>query len=254
MPQVPQVPPVPPPPAERPPRPERPDQGEFDPPLATWSPLEAVPVLVMALVLAFLADAVVMAVIPGCASAFVVASFLGELAFAVAVLVWVRFVNRGPLAALGAPRHPLGDIGTGFAGGLLLTVAGLAAAAIVLAVGRAILGHQPAQPQQIETCVGGAWLPLSGIVVILAAPFGEELFFRGFLYKGLRRRYPPWKAALISGAAFSLIHVQPILVLALFPVGVGLAMVYERRQSVLASMVAHATFNVIGFLSIIHAR
>jgi len=43
-------------------------------------------------------------------------------------------------------------------------------------------------------------------------------------------------------------------VLALFPVGVGLAMVYERRQSVLASMVAHATFNVIGFLSIIHAR
>ena len=183
-----------------------------------------------------------------------VASFLGELAFAVAVLVWVRFVNRGPLAALGAPRHPLGDIGTGFAGGLLLTVAGLAAAAIVLALGRAILGHQPAQPQQIETCVGGAWLPLSGIVVILAAPFGEELFFRGFLYKGLRRRYPPWKAALISGAAFSLIHVQPILVLALFPVGVGLAMVYERRQSVLASMVAHATFNVIGFLSIIHGR
>ena len=91
-------------------------------------------------------------------------------------------------------------------------------------------------------------------MVILAAPFGEELFFRGFLYKGLRRRYPPWKAALISGAAFSLIHVQPILVLALFPVGVGLAMVYERRQSVLASMVAHATFNVIGFLSIIHAR
>jgi membrane protease YdiL (CAAX protease family) len=33
-------------------------------------------------------------------------------------------------------------------------------------------------------------------------------------------------------------------------VGVGLAFVYERRGSLLASMTAHATFNLFGFLLI----
>jgi membrane protease YdiL (CAAX protease family) len=99
------------------------------------------------------------------------------------------------------------------------------------------------------------------VLAVIAAPVGEELFFRGFLYRGLRRRFLMWPAALISAAAFALIHVDPdalgasvILVLALFPVGVGLALIYEKRQSVLAPMVAHATFNLIGITMIILSR
>ena len=95
-------------------------------------------------------------------------------------------------------------------------------------------------------------------MVILVAPLGEELFFRGFLYKGLRRRFSMWPAAVISATAFGAAHFAGvdflILIPALVVVGIGLALVYEKRQSLLASMSAHATFNLIGFLMIALSR
>jgi len=54
--------------------------------------------------------------------------------------------------------------------------------------------------------------------------------------------------------AFGLLHFQGVSFLLIIPglvvVGIGLALVFERRQSILASMAAHATFNLVGFLSI----
>ena len=51
---------------------------------------------------------------------------------------------------------------------------------------------------------------------------------------------------------FGLAHYQSesflLIIPSLIVVGVGLAFVYERRQSLLASVVAHGTFNVIGVL------
>ena len=41
---------------------------------------------------------------------------------------------------------------------------------------------------------------------------------------------------------------------ALVVVGIGLALVYEKRQSLLVSMAAHATFNLVGFLMIASSR
>ncbi len=40
----------------------------------------------------------------------------------------------------------------------------------------------------------------------------------------------------------------------LWVVGIGLAFVYQRRRSLLASMAAHGTFNVIGFLFLLADR
>jgi membrane protease YdiL (CAAX protease family) len=37
-------------------------------------------------------------------------------------------------------------------------------------------------------------------------------------------------------------------------VGIGLAVVYQKRQSLLASMAAHGTFNVIGFAFLLLSR
>jgi hypothetical protein len=44
------------------------------------------------------------------------------------------------------------------------------------------------------------------------------------------------------------------LVAPLFIVGMGLALIYERRQSLLASMAAHAAFNLAGFIGIALSR
>lgn len=233
------------------PVPPRPDEV---PPPATWSPWEAVPAFALAVVGAGAATAPLALVVRSCGGRSVLVSFLGELAFAGAAVFWVKVVNRGPLAALGLPRRPARDLRTGLLGAAGLLLVAYAAAFVVIAVASAILGHRPAQPEQIQSCITGTSLGLSGLVVVLVAPFGEEIFFRGFLYKSLRNRFSPWPAALISSVAFALVHVSPILILSIFPVGVLLALVYERRQSLLAAMVAHAGFNLVGFLLIVSSR
>jgi CAAX protease family protein len=224
------------------------------PPQATWNPLEAIPVFFIAVAATLVASVPLVAVKHFCGGQAVIGTFVGEAAFGAAVLGWVRFVNHGPLAALGLPKRPLLDIGAGLATGALLIVAGSATLALVRFLVSQVIGHQPAEPQQVMSCVRGSALSLLGPVVVIVAPFGEELFFRGFLYKGLRRRRSVAVSVVVSSVAFGLVHVYPLLIPPLVVVGAGLALVYERRQSLLASMVAHATFNLLGFITIFISR
>jgi membrane protease YdiL (CAAX protease family) len=89
-----------------------------------------------------------------------------------------------------------------------------------------------------------------GILVVIAAPVSEELFFRGFLFGGLRGRTSFWPAALISGILFGAIHLlggswEVIPPLAAF--GVLLAWLYERTGSLGPPMLMHALQNGIAF-------
>ena len=45
-----------------------------------------------------------------------------------------------------------------------------------------------------------------------------------------------------------------LIIPSLMVVGIGLALIYEHRQSVLASMAAHATFNLVGYVFIVLGR
>ncbi len=228
--------------------------GPEAPPPASWRPIEVLPVFVIAIVVALLASVPLAAIQDRRAPLFVATSLIGELAFGATVLAWVHLVDHGPLAALGRPRHPWKDVGTGVLAGAMLTVVAIISSLVVIAVATAILGHRPAQPDQIPDYVSGVAFALSGLVVVFAAPFGEELLFRGFFYKSLRRRWSVWPSVLLSSAGFALLHGQPVLIFAILPVGIGLALVYEWRQSILASMAAHATFNLIGFITIAATR
>src|SRR2546427_1409110 len=104
--------------------PPRPPADGSRPPAATWKPLEAIPVFVIAIVLAALTGAVAFLFLQGRTVRFVVGELVGELAFAAAVIGWVRLVNRGPLAALGPPRRPLVDVAAGIGTGVALLVVG----------------------------------------------------------------------------------------------------------------------------------
>src|SRR5207237_327636 len=152
-----------------------------------------------------------------------------------AVVLWVRYVNRGPLTALGLPRRPLGDLAWGVGTGAALVLGGDFILYVTQVIVQSIIGHTPPQPQQVELCVRGVALLYLAPVVILAAPMGEETFFRGFLYKGLRRRTSVWPAAITSAVLFAAVHFQGVSFLQLLPslfvVGMGLALVYEHRQS-----------------------
>ena len=85
-----------------------------------------------------------------------------------------------------------------------------------------------------------------GLIVVLA-PISEELFFRGFLFSGLRSRLSLWPAALIAGAVFGLVHAPTGIttVIPLAALGVGLCWLYERTGSLWPSIFAHTINNAL---------
>ena len=225
---------------------------------APWRAIEAIPVFVLALIAATVITAPVALATESCGVTFVVGALALEVGFVVAVVAWVRLVSRAPLSALGLPRSPLGDLGLGAGAGLGLLVAGYVVLAAVQAVVTALTGEAPPAPEQIESCVrGGALLSMAPVVVV-AAPIAEETFFRGFLYRGLRRRMATASAALVSGIVFGVTHFAGASFLLIIPaltvVGFGLALLYETRGSLLAPISAHAVFNLFGFVQILADR
>ena len=87
------------------------------------------------------------------------------------------------------------------------------------------------------------WLLVGGVVV---APVVEEVFFRGFVFAGLCRRYDWRKAALISSALFALIHLQPTAFLPIFILGYIFAYLYHRSDSIWPAIVMHVSTNALG--------
>jgi len=110
------------------------------------------------------------------------------------------------------------------------------------------------QEQQVLQDIGAekdtVMLVALGILVVGIAPVAEEIFFRGFLFGGLRGKLSFWPAALISGIFFGAIHIlggswQAVVLLSLF--GVLLAFLYERTGSLGPPILMHVLQNAIAF-------
>jgi membrane protease YdiL (CAAX protease family) len=252
-----------------PPRPDLlPEEGRDAPPPATWKAIEALPVALIWLAATAVFSSILVFIFPSRLSSgnllddpllFTVANAFQELSIIGSVALWIRLVNHGSLRSLGLPpREPGRDVGAG----VLAAVGMIFASGIVLVAVRALVdlvaGHSVSGPEQIPRTVTGGYLWFTGVVVVVLAPVAEETFFRGFLYRGLRRVFSAWPAALISGVCFGLVHFQEkrslLIIPSLIVVGIVLAMVYERRRSLLASVAAHAVFNLLGFLTIALGR
>lgn len=89
-------------------------------------------------------------------------------------------------------------------------------------------------------------LVLAGVAVIVAAPLAEEIFYRGLIFGGLQR-WGFWPAALISGAVFSGVHLDPGSLIPFFIIGVTLAWLFWRRGNLWESVAFHVLFNAVSF-------
>lgn len=95
----------------------------------------------------------------------------------------------------------------------------------------------------------------AGFLIIVVAPVSEEVFFRGFMFAGLRRSMPVWGAAVISAVVWGSLHlsggnVGVAIQLAVF--GVILALLYERSGSLWATIFAHGLNNTVAFLYLVN--
>jgi len=86
------------------------------------------------------------------------------------------------------------------------------------------------------------WLLAGGVIV---APVVEEVFFRGFVFAGLRQRYDWKKAAVISSALFAVIHATPTAVIPIFILGCIFAYLYHRSDSIWPAILMHVSTNAL---------
>jgi CAAX protease family protein len=136
-----------------------------------------------------------------------------------------------------------------------LSVVGLAVGAwVVYFVAQLVLGALVSPDQdnvRDELGLGGTsagTIVITYLLVVVGAAVGEELFFRGIVFAGLRKRYSLWPAALVSSVLWGLLHLAGgnlgvVAVLVVF--GLFLAWLYERTGTIWAGIIAHGLNNAI---------
>ncbi len=98
----------------------------------------------------------------------------------------------------------------------------------------------------------GFGLRLSAFLVLgLLAPIAEEMMFRGWLWTGLRRSWPPFTCSLVSGGLWLLTHVgegtAKMAILA--PVALLLGLARDRSASLRAPVLLHIALNLTSLVT-----
>ena len=102
-------------------------------------------------------------------------------------------------------------------------------------------------PLPVDADQGIATVAVLGLAVVVAAPFGEELFFRGLLFRGLRGHWRVLPALALSGLIFGLFHLNLSVLVPFTAVGMVFAWAMEQSESLWTSIAAHAAFNSLAF-------
>ncbi|BAY74136.1 abortive infection protein [Nostoc linckia NIES-25] len=84
----------------------------------------------------------------------------------------------------------------------------------------------------------------------IAAPFFEELLFRGFLLPSLTRYLPVWGSIIVSSLLFAIAHLSLSEILPLTALGIVLGVVYTRSRNLLAPILLHSLWNSGTLLSL----
>ncbi len=135
---------------------------------------------------------------------------------------------------------------------------GLAAAAYLGYIAFALVYSALVHPQQEDVTRdlglghGAFGTIAAGVLIVIVAPFAEEIFFRGFIFGGLRRRFSFLTAAVLSGLIFGLFHFTGLSSIGVVPqlalFGFALAWLYEKTGSIYPSIAVHAVNNALAFV------
>ncbi|MCD6540186.1 MAG: CPBP family intramembrane metalloprotease, partial [Candidatus Omnitrophica bacterium] len=98
------------------------------------------------------------------------------------------------------------------------------------------------------------FLSILALEAIFLAPVVEELFFRGLLFKLLRKKFSFILSSLLTGSIFSLLHNNSFSFLPVLILSIGLAYLYERKKNLLAPVFLHSFHNFISFSLLILLR
>lgn len=168
-----------------------------------------------------------------------------------AVLLLRRLPEHNRRWAVAPKRSLRAAIGLGVPVGIGIVFC----AGLIIVVGAAIDPVVERRLDEVEDIGTSPWqLVLTITALVVLAPLGEELLFRGLLLRALTRRLRFWPAAAITSVLFTAAHADAYLLwpraIALFGTGLALAWVY-RRRGYWASVAAHATVNTIASIALV---
>lgn len=195
-----------------------------------------------------------------------------DLGFALATSagLWVGFLVLPLVLARrqGGPGRFLGlsatwvDLPLGVGVGLLSTIVTALVSSAILTT-RQQDDLEAKAKEVIDRASGPVAVVLLVVALCVVTPLAEEVFFRGLLFRSLRRVTWVVLAVLMAGVVFGLVHYDggsssgvvvavQLGLLSLF--GCALCLLVQRTGRLGASIVAHATFNAVTVISLLSQR
>lgn len=91
-------------------------------------------------------------------------------------------------------------------------------------------------------------LSVVGAAAVVVGPLGEELLFRGLIYRQIRQRWGIGPALWFSSLLFAAMHASPTQLPAYLVLGAAFALTYEWVGSLWASVILHGLWNLGTFV------
>ncbi len=118
--------------------------------------------------------------------------------------------------------------------------------------------------QPVHHLFGGAhggYALAIGLMTMVGAPFMEEYFFRGLVFRALRGAFHArergaalWVAIVVSAVVFALAHGEAAQFAGLAAVGVVLSLLVVRTNRLTPSFLTHASFNAVALVALFSQR
>jgi len=169
-------------------------------------------------------------------------------------LLAVIFIIYFAVVKYGGKLQSLGLSVKNFSVNLFYGLWGYIAAVPILIVSLAIImfivkitGYVPEKQPVVELFIketNVSFLFFSTLFAAIIGPAIEEIFFRGFMYKALKRHIGLLGAALLTSVIFAALHTNVVGFLPIFMLGLLLVYLYEKTGTLVASMTVHITHNL----------
>lgn len=177
---------------------------------------------------------------------------------------WLGSVARGTrrlVADLGIRFRPIDLVG------IAIGLGGQIVVAIMYAPFIKHIRNFNAPTNKLTGGAHGGGFAVIALLTVVGAPFFEEVFFRGLLFKGLARAFTPSSgersahrtvgiaaAIVVDGALFGLAHGELVQLAGLAAFGMVLAFISYRTGRLGMNIVSHASFNAVAVVAILHSR
>ena len=109
----------------------------------------------------------------------------------------------------------------------------------------AVFAHYTELMEGLDIHVLPAWAML--LIVAVWSPLAEELVFRAMVFRTLRKGFSFVPAAIISGVAFGVYHMNWVQGVYAAVLGILLAYTYEKTNSLLGCYLFHLAFNLSSY-------